>query len=637
MKIIELLAPAKDAEIGKEAFNHGADAVYIGAPRFSARAAAGNNIKDIEELATYGHQYGAKTICAFNTIMGDKELMEAEKMAWQLYDAGVDALIIQDLGLLKLNLPPIELHASTQTDNRTIEKVRLMRDLGMTRVVMARELTVEQIRAIHAAVPDVELECFVHGALCVCVSGQCYLSASLTGRSANRGECAQPCRLPMDLEDATGRVVARQKHLLCLKDMNRSRLLEELIDAGVMSLKIEGRLKDMSYVKNVVAYYRRILDNIIEQHSDWSHVSDGRVYYSFEPAVEKSFNRGFTEYQDNHEKIWNFDSPKSIGEYVGKVERLEISDKRFRIKDEKQSLITNRSSLILNNGDGLMVGNLGFRANRVEGNIVYPAKPEVLREIKPGMEVWRNLDYKFEQTLEKPTAKRKIAVDMELRIEGSEARLVMRDEGLRMKDEGLGIELRRGPFEKAEKPQGENYVKQLSKLGDTIFEVREIKTNGDNLFIPSSVLADLRREAVRLLLQKRAEIDKQRRHSYLKPDYVTLSKNADARGVIPEDFRANALNSFAKEILSNLGLHNVDDAFELQQDAAHPVMVTRHCLKYALGHCPKYHNPEYPTDFAKKDKWEEPMALRIGGKKFLIKFGCKNSCFSEIFINFAQN
>lgn len=623
MKKIELLAPAKNTEIGIEAFNHGADAVYIGAPRFSARAAAGNNIKDIEDLATYGHQYGAKTICAFNTIMGDKELMEAEKMAWQLYDAGVDALIIQDLGLLKLNLPPIELHASTQTDNRTIEKVRLMRDLGMTRVVMARELTVEQIRAIHAAVPDVELECFVHGALCVCVSGQCYLSASLTGRSANRGECAQPCRLPMDLEDATGRVVARQKHLLSLKDMNRSRLLEELIDAGVMSLKIEGRLKDMSYVKNVVAYYRRLSDNIIEQHSDWSHVSDGRVYYSFEPAVEKSFNRGFTEYQDNHEKIWNFDSPKSIGEYIGSVDKVQGSG--FKV----------RGCAVLNNGDGLMVGNIGLRANRVDGNIVYPAKPEVLREIKPGMEVWRNLDYKFEQALEKATAKRKISVDIEFMIEGEEARLRMMDDGLVISDERCAIEVRRGPFEKAEKPQGENYVKQLSKLGDTIFEVREIKTNGDNLFIPSSVLAEMRREAVSLLLQKRAEIDMQRRHSYVKPDYVALSKIADARGVIPEDFRANAMNSFAKEILSNLGLDNVDDAFELQQDAAHPVMVTRHCLKYALGHCPKYHNPEYPADFAKKEKWTEPMALRIGGKKFLIKFGCKNSCFSEIFINFA--
>lgn len=637
MKKIELLAPAKNTEIGIEAFNHGADAVYIGAPRFSARAAAGNNIKDIEDLATYGHQYGAKTICAFNTIMGDKELMEAEKMAWQLYDAGVDALIIQDLGLLKLNLPPIELHASTQTDNRTIEKVRLMRDLGMTRVVMARELTVEQIRAIHAAVPDVELECFVHGALCVCVSGQCYLSASLTGRSANRGECAQPCRLPMDLEDATGRVLARQKHLLSLKDMNRSRLLEELIDAGVMSLKIEGRLKDMSYVKNVVAYYRRLLDNIIEQHSDWSHVSDGRVYYSFEPAVEKSFNRGFTEYQDNHEKIWNFDTPKAVGEHIGNVQKVQGA--WLKVHGLKQPITHNPSPITLNNGDGLVVGGIGFRANKVDGDIVFPAKPEVLRDIKPGMEVWRNLDYKFEQALEKATAKRKIAVEMELMIEGSEARLVM-GYGLwvmgdERSDKRCAIEVRRGPFEKAEKPQGENYVKQLSKLGDTIFEVREIKTNGDNLFIPSSVLADMRREAISLLLQKRAEIDMQRRHSYVKPDYVALSKIADARGVIPEDFRANAMNSFAKEILSNLGLDNVDDAFELQQDATHPVMVTRHCLKYALGHCPKYHNPEYPADFAKKEKWTEPMALRIGGKKFLIKFGCKNSCFSEIFINFA--
>ena len=414
MRKIELLAPAKDAVIGKEAFNHGADAVYIGAPRFSARAAAGNDIRDIEGLAAYGHQYGAKTIVAFNTIMNDSELKEAEKMAWNLYDAGVDALIIQDLGLLKLNLPPIELHASTQTDNRTIEKVRLMHQLGMTRVVMARELTVEQIRAIHEAVPDVELECFVHGALCVCVSGQCYLSASMTGRSANRGECAQPCRLPMDLEDATGRVIARQKHLLSLKDMNRSQRLEELIDAGVMSLKIEGRLKDMSYVKNVTAYYRRLLDNIIEQHSDWSHISDGRVYYNFEPNVSKSFNRGFTEYQIDREAYWNFETPKAVGEYVGKVSK--VSGSKFEVR-----------GLNLNNGDGLMIGTVGLRANKIEGDWVYPAKTDVMKDIKPGLEVWRNLDYKFEQALEKPTAKRKLPVDIVFTTEGQFATLSLSD------------------------------------------------------------------------------------------------------------------------------------------------------------------------------------------------------------------
>ena len=617
MRKVELLAPAKDAEIGKEAINHGADAVYIGAPRFSARAAAGNDIRDIEALARYGHIYGAKTFVAFNTIMSDRELIDAEKMAWQLYEAGADALIIQDFGLLKLNLPPIELHASTQTDNRTIEKVRLMSQMGMTRVVVARELTVEQIRAIHEAVPDVELECFVHGALCVCVSGQCYLSAAMTGRSANRGECAQPCRLPMDLEDATGRVVARQKHLLSLKDMNRSARIEELIEAGVTSLKIEGRLKDMDYVKNVTAYYRQMIDRIMERHDDWQHVSVGEVSYGFEPALEKSFNRGFTDYLNDREAYWNFDTPKAIGQYVGTVDR--VKGDRFTVKGD----------VALSNGDGLMVGAVGFRANRVEGNEVIPAKPEVLRDIRKGMDVWRNLDYRFQQMLNKPTARRKILVKMTLTVDDQYVTL-------RLDDGTTEISVRRGPFEAALKPQKDNYVKQLTKLGDTPFETDTCYVEGTSqLFVPSSVLADMRREAVASLMKKREEIDVQRRQSFVKPDYEAQTRRLDARGIISEDFRANVMNEFAEEILQNMRLQNIDKAFEIEQDTQHPVMVTRHCLKYAFGHCPKHKNNTPEKDLANGDKWVEPMVLKIGGKKFLLKFGCKNDCMSEIFTIFA--
>lgn len=619
MRKIELLAPAKNAEIGKEAFNHGADTVYIGAPRFSARAAAGNEIKDIESLASYGHQFGAKTIIAFNTIMRDSELPFAEKMAWQLYEAGADALIIQDLGLLKLNLPPIELHASTQTDNRTIEKVRLMHQLGMTRVVVARELSIEQIREINNAVPDVELECFVHGALCVCVSGQCYLSAALNGRSANRGECAQPCRLPMDLVDSDGRKIVSQKHLLSLKDMNRSELLEDLIDAGVTSLKIEGRLKDMNYVKNVTAYYRKKIDAILEQHSDWKHVSEGKIYYNFEPNVEKSFNRGFTEYQVNRENYWNFDTPKSVGEFIGTVGK--ITPKSFEVKGKN-----------LSNGDGIMIGTQGMRVNKVENGFVFPPSADVIKDIRPKMEVWRNLDYKFEQALEKPSAKRKIPVDLTFEIKDSFAKMILSD-----KTNFIAVE--KGPFDKAEKSQEENYRKQLSKLGDTIFEIdtyKYLNNRQESLFIPSSVLAEMRREGVETLLNKRAEIDLQRRHSFVLPDYISLSKNQDARGIIPQDFRANAMNSFAKEIIMNMNIESIDDAFENQQDTTHPVMITRHCLKYALGHCPKYKNINAEYKYS-TEKWNEPMSLKIGNRKFLVKFGCNNSCFSEIFINFAQN
>ena len=619
MRKIELLAPAKNTEIGKEAFNHGADAVYIGAPRFSARAAAGNEIKDIESLASYGHQFDAKTIIAFNTIMRDNELPLAEKMAWQLYEAGADALIIQDLGLLKLNLPPIELHASTQTDNRNIEKARLMHQLGMTRVVVARELSVDQIREIHNAVPDVELECFIHGALCVCVSGQCYLSAAINGRSANRGECAQPCRLPMDLLDANGRKVVTQKHLLSLKDMNRSALLEDLIDAGVTSLKIEGRLKDMNYVKNVTAYYRKKIDAILEQHSDWKNVSEGKIYYNFEPNVEKSFNRGFTEYQVNRENYWNFDTPKSVGEFIGTVGK--ITPKSFEVKGKN-----------LSNGDGIMVGTQGMRVNKFENGFVFPPSVDVIKDIRPKMEIWRNLDYKFEQILEKPSAKRKISVDITFEINDSSAKLIL-------SDKSNIVTIERGPFENAEKSQEENYRKQLSKLGDTIFEIDTFKylnNHQETLFIPSSVLAEMRREGVDALLNKRAEIDLQRRHSFILPDYYSLSKKQEARGIIPDDFRANAMNSFAKEIIRNMNIDYIDDAFENQQDTSHPVMLTRHCLKYALGHCPKYKNNNTEYKYS-TEKWNEPMSLKIGNRKFLVKFGCNNSCFSEIFINFAQN
>ena len=325
MQPIELLAPARDAEIGIEAFRHGADAVYIGAPRFSARAAAGNEVKDIARLADFGHQFGCRTMVAFNTILRDDELKAAEQLTWQLYDAGVDALIVQDMGLLRLDLPPIALHASTQMDNRTVEKVRLLHQLGFTRAVLARELSVAEIRAIHEAVPDIELEVFVHGALCVCISGQCYLSAALTGRSANRGECAQPCRLPMDLVDASGKTLVRQKHLLSLRDMNRSAYLQELIDAGVTSLKVEGRLKDMSYVKNIVAYYRQQLDKLGVRGAD-------RITYTFEPCPEKSFNRGFTSYfaDGKREEMWNFDSPKSMGEPIGEI--AEVGQNWLRVK-----------------------------------------------------------------------------------------------------------------------------------------------------------------------------------------------------------------------------------------------------------------------------------------------------------------
>lgn len=622
MRKTELLAPARNKEIGIEAFKHGADAVYIGAPAFSARAAAGNSVADIEALAQFGHQYGAKTIVAYNTILHDSELREAERLAWQLYEAGADALIIQDLGLLDLNLPPIELHASTQMDNRTPEKVRLLHDLGLTRVVMARELSVEQIRAIHAANPEVELECFVHGALCVSVSGQCYMSASLTGRSANRGECAQSCRLPMDLMDAEGRVLARQRHLLSLRDMNRSAYLEQLIDAGIYSLKIEGRLKDVQYVKNVTAYYRRLIDRL----EGVSPASLGRSVYTFEPCVEKSFNRGFTPYfaEGKSEAMWNFETPKAIGERIGVVK--EIGRDWFSING-----LTD-----LHNGDGLAVGALGFRLNRFDDQLgrCYPlGGNEVVSQLRKGQEVRRNLDYAFDQLLSKPSATRRIPIEMKLHSTREKLTL---SAGYVFDGERVvaSCELD-GPFETARTSQEENARRQLGKLGETVYELASLGFEGEVPFVPSSQLADLRRRVCLALQEAMSELVSGRKKNFRKPDYRKLAEEHSGAGTLPEDYHANVLNNSAREIYRLLGIGGVEDAFEIQEGAEGTVMQTRHCLKYAFGFCSKYHNPSPEPLPEGVTRWTEPLTLGVGKRKFILKFGCKSDCISEIITTFA--
>jgi len=625
MHKIELLAPARSADIGIEAFNHGADAVYIGAPAFSARAAAHNSIEDIERLANYGHQYGAKTIVALNTILTDAELVQAEALTWQLYEVGVDALIIQDLGLLQMNLPPLELHASTQTDARTIERTRLFRDLGLTRVVMARELSVDQIRSIHEAVPDVELECFVHGALCVCISGQCYLSASLTGRSANRGECAQPCRLPMDLLSPQGdKILARQKHLLSLRDMNRSAYIEQLIDAGVTSFKVEGRLKEMSYVKNVVAYYRKLIDKIIEHRDDCAHVSDGQPEFIFEPRLEKSFNRGFTSYfaEGKREPMWNFESPKSMGEKVGTIASVN-----------RDNFVINLTVDTLHNGDGLAVGQMGFRLNRFESDSrrCFPLDGlQVCRSLQKGQTVYRNLDVVFEQLLNKTSAKRTMPVDLYYVATSDKISLRMiccgRDEIL-VESEGF--------FEAAERSQKDNIVKQLGKMGGTPFAARKIEVEGDQWFVPSSKLTELRRCGVQKLLEKRLKMQSEVRNSFHTPLYKSRAEKLDARGILPADYLANLMNQKAHEIYAEMNIQNVSDAFELQKTKDGMVMQTKHCLKYAFGQCPKYHNPQPEKMLDQNYKIGQEMALKIGNRKFILKFGCKNDCISKIFTIFA--
>jgi putative protease len=625
MRKIELLAPARSADVGIEAFNHGADAVYIGAPAFSARAAAHNSIEDIERLANYGHQYGARTIVALNTILTDSELVQAEKLSWQLYEAGVDALIIQDLGLLQMNLPPIQLHASTQADTRTIERARLFRDLGMTRVVVARELGIDEIRAIHEAVPDVELECFIHGALCVCISGQCYLSASLTGRSANRGECAQPCRLPMDLlSPQDDKVLARQRHLLSLRDMNRSAYIEQLIDAGVTSLKVEGRLKEVTYVKNVVAYYRKLIDQIIERRSDWSHISEGQPTFTFEPCLEKSFNRGFTSYfaEGKREPMWNFESPKSMGEKVGTIAKVN-----------RDNFVINLSVDALHNGDGLVVGQNGFRLNRYDASsrTCFPLDgAQVCRFLQKGQPVYRNLDVAFEQLLSKPSAKRTMPVDLHYSADSEKISLRL----LCCDREEVTVELE-GPFEVAERSQKDNISKQLGKMGGTPFHARKIEVEGDNWFVPSSKLAELRRLGIQKLMEERLKMQTEVRKSFQSPDYKTRAEMLDARGILPTDFLANVMNEKAHETYAEMHIENVSDAFELQTAKEGMVMQTKHCLKYAFGQCPRYINPQPEKLLDQNYKIGQEMQLKIGNRKFILKFGCKNDCISKIFTIFA--
>ena len=381
---IELLAPAKNLECGIAAVDHGADAIYIGAPRFGARAAAGNSLEDIAELVRYAHVYNVRIYVTVNTILKDEELKDTEKMIWDLYRAGVDALIVQDMGLLELNLPPIPLHASTQMDNRTPQKVRFLAEAGFRQVVLARELSLVEIGNIHHACPDVPLEVFVHGALCVSYSGQCYVSQACFGRSANRGECAQFCRLAFYMVDADGKSIVRNKHLLSLKDLNQSEELEQLLDAGASSLKIEGRLKDVSYVKNVTAYYRQKLDSVFKRRKEYIRASSGKVKLEFKPQLDKSFSRGFTNYFlfDRNKDIFSFDTPKSLGEEMGTV------------KEIRGNYLTVAGIKSFNNGDGVcfldQTGKLqGFRINRVENNKLFPQE---MPRIKPRTILYRNFD-----------------------------------------------------------------------------------------------------------------------------------------------------------------------------------------------------------------------------------------------------
>ena len=595
---IELLAPAKNLECGIAAIDHGADAVYIGAPRFGARAAAGNSLDDIAELVKYAHLYNVRIYVTLNTILKDEELKDTEKMIWDLYRIGVDALIVQDMGLLSLNLPPIPLHASTQMDNRNPEKVKFLADTGFRQVVLARELSLEQIRKIHETVPQTPLEVFVHGALCVSYSGQCYVSQHCFGRSANRGECAQFCRLAFDMVDADGKMMVQNKHLLSLKDLNQSEELEKLLDAGASSFKIEGRLKDVAYVKNVTACYRQKLDAIFKRRKEYIRASSGSVKLAFKPQLDKSFSRGFTNYFlfERNKDIFSFDTPKSMGEEMGYVK--EIRGNYIIVAGVKP----------FSNGDGICYlderGKLkGLRINRVENNKLFPAGE--MPRIKPRTVLYRNFDQEFEKLMQRKSAERKLGVSIALTENNFGFTLTLTDED----DVQVSIVLNREK-ELARTPQTENIKNQLAKLGNTPFEVERIDVDlKDNWFLPSSVIAEARREGVERLLSAR-------RMNY-RQEIVSMPETVHSFPQSELTYLGNVMNEGAMSFYRNHGVTRIALAFEKRPANDAVLMFCKHCLRYSMGWCPVRHKQKSP--------FREPYYLVSGdGKRFRLEFDCKH-------------
>ncbi|EJX2524621.1 U32 family peptidase [Salmonella enterica] len=566
---LELLSPARDAAIAREAILHGADAVYIGGPGFGARHNASNSLRDIADLVPFAHRYGARIFVTLNTILHDDELEPAQRLITDLYNTGVDALIVQDMGILELDIPPIELHASTQCDIRSVEKAKFLADVGFSQIVLARELNLSQIAAIHQAT-DATIEFFIHGALCVAYSGQCYISHAQTGRSANRGDCSQACRLPYTLKDDQGRVVSYEKHLLSMKDNDQTANLGALIDAGVRSFKIEGRYKDMSYVKNITAHYRQMLDAIIEQRGDLARASVGRTEHFFVPSTEKTFHRGSTDYFVNARKgdIGAFDSPKFIGLPVGEV--LNVAKDYLDVEATEP----------LANGDGLNVlikrEVVGFRANTVEKTghnryRVWPNDmPADLHKVRPHHPLNRNLDHNWQQALTKTSSERRVAVD--IMLGGWQEQLILT---LTSEDGVCITHTLDGVFKEANNSEKalNNLTAGLAKLGQTPYYARDMQvTLPAALFVPNSLLS----------------------------------------------FLANVYNHKAREFYHRYGVQLIDAAYEAHQEKGEvPVMITKHCLRFAFNLCPKQAKGNIKS-------WKAtPMQLVHGDEVLTLKFDCR--------------
>ncbi len=590
MRALELLAPAKNLEYGIAAIDHGADAVYIGASRFGARAAVGNSVADIRKLCDYAHPFGVKVYVTVNTIVYDDELEATRQLLAELSEAGADAILIQDMAVLEMMKDlPMAAHASTQTDNRSVEKVQWLRDLCFSRVVLARELSLDEIKEIHLQVPDVELEVFVHGALCVSYSGICYASQYCFNRSANRGECAQFCRMKFSLEDAKGREVVNDRYLLSLKDMNRIDHLDELVEAGVTSLKIEGRLKDLSYVKNVTAAYSQRLNELIRRHPDlYCRSSLGECRYTFTPDLNRTFNRGYTTYFLHGRKpdIASWDTPKAMGAFVGTVK--EIRHDSFNVAGVAS----------FSNGDGLCFFDdnrelVGFRANKVVGNRIFPYR--MPNGLKSGVRLYRNNDQEFDRLMSKTSAERKITIRLSFRAV---------EKGFELSaTSGILVSVN-CEHQVAQRPQRENIIRQLTKLGDTIFTCSEVDISDDfNFFIPNSVLSEMRRELVAKMMgarnRRESSVDRIMQSSSKIPTYAY-------------SYLYNISNRLSKRFYDKKEL----SAFELKGGTG-PIMQCRHCIRYTLGACVK-HGGERPS-------WQEPLSLVLGdGRRFRLEFDCQH-------------
>ncbi|MDU9416267.1 U32 family peptidase [Pseudomonas sp. zfem005] len=614
---LELLSPARDVHIAREAILHGADAVYIGGPSFGARHNACNEVADIAQLVEFARRFHARVFVTINTILHDDELEPARALIHQLYDAGVDALIVQDMGVMELDIPPIELHASTQTDIRTLERAKFLDQAGFSQLVLARELDLKQIRTI-ADHTDAAIEFFIHGALCVAFSGQCNISHAQTGRSANRGDCSQACRLPYTLKDDQGRVVAFEKHLLSMKDNNQSANLSALVDAGVRSFKIEGRYKDMGYVKNITAYYRQRLDGILENRPDLARASSGRTDHFFVPDPDKTFHRGSTDYfvTDRKIDIGAFDSPTFTGLLVGNVEKV----------NKRDLLVVTQEPL--SNGDGLNVlvkrEVVGFRANiaepkgefeedgekryryRVEPNEM----PEGLFRLRPNHPLSRNLDHNWQQALQKTSSERRIGLSWVATLREERLELTATSE------EGITASVAlEGPFGAANKPEQalEQLHDLLGQLGTTQYHADAVELDAPQaFFIPNSQLKALRREAIEALTAARVAAHPR---GGRKPVAVPPP-------VYPEahlSFLYNVYNQKARDFYHRYGVQLIDAAYEAHEEAGEvPVMITKHCLRFSFNLCPK--QAKGVTGVRTK---VAPMQLVHGDEVLTLKFDCK--------------